>query len=736
LALSLAQTFGQETPARILQEDYQLHITRTSEKISVDGELNEAIWSQAEKAENFWMSYPMDGIHSDKGNGTSVMMTYDETNIYVAAICKGGGPYIIPSLKRDAETFWRGDAFAIVLDPVNEQTNGFVFGSNVAGVQTESLITGDTGRRGGFRRGVNGAWDNKWISEVKIYEEYWTVEISIPYKSLRFGNNDRWGLNFVRSHSASNSYHTWSPVPVQFRGLDLGFTGALIWDKTPETKKSNISVIPYVLGSVNKDFEEGTPNDYNVQVGGDVKVAIGSGLNLDLTINPDFSQVDVDQQVTNLTTVNLRFPERRLFFLENSDIYSDFGIPPMRPFFSRRIGLDEDGNAIPIAYGARLSGNLNKDLRIGVMNLQTKSNDDFLGQNYTSIAVHQKVLDRSVVKGYFHNRSAYEDGGFKGNDYNRTAGLEFSYRSKDGGTNGFAGYGKSWSPELEGDNYFYNAAFGYNDRIWSFYTNIAGVGNNYRADMGFIPRINHYDAVADETNKIGFHHGYTSITYTIYPESNPAVISHNIALFNDFDYTKDGFDLITNSTTARYRMNWANSSNLSMAYSFEAQGLLYPFDFVADKPLPVGRYNYNFGGIEYQTDRRKPLSMELGFEYGGFYNGTRTQYSAEVSYRAQPWGNFALTFVKNDLVFPEEYGEIELLLIGPKAEISFSRLFAWTTFLQYNTQAENFNINSRLQWRFQPMSDIFIVYSDNYATDIWGPKNRGLIVKMNYWLNL
>ena len=128
--------------------------------------------------------------------------------------------------------------------------------------------------------------------------------------------------------------------------------------------------------------------------------------------------------------------------------------------------------------------------------------------------------------------------------------------------------------------------------------------------------------------------------------------------------------------------------------------------------------------------------MELGFEYGGFYNGTRTQYSAIVSYRAQPWGNFAMTFVKNDLVFPDEYGETELLLIGPKTEISFSRLFAWTTFLQYNTQADNFNINSRLQWRFQPMSDIFIVYSDNYATDIWGPKNRGLIVKMNYWLNL
>ncbi|NND33377.1 MAG: hypothetical protein HKN76_12370, partial [Saprospiraceae bacterium] len=512
--------------------------------------------------------------------------------------------------------------------------------------------------------------------------------------------------------------------------------GALVWDQTPKPVKSNIAVIPYVLGSTFRDFEEGIPSDNNFQVGGDAKIGVTSGLNLDLTINPDFSQVDVDEQVTNLTTVNIRFPERRLFFLENSDIYSDFGIPPMRPFFSRKIGLDDDGNPIPIAYGARLSGNVNKDLRIGVMNLQTKATNEFFGQNYTSISAHQQVFGRSIIKGYFHNRQAYVEGDFLSDDYNRVAGMEYSYLSNSGRWRATAGYGKSWSYELNDDNYYYNAFISYDSRNFGIYSNVSGVGNNYRADMGFLQRFDHYDAVRDTTYKIGYHHGFTRANYNIYPEGNPAINSHVIGLRNVFDFTKDDWTLIQNTLTLSYDLNWANSSQFGIELVHEDQGLLYPFAFTDDDPLPVGNYNFNYLGVEYQSDSRRQFNYEVGFEHGGFYNGTRTQYSAEFKYRAQPWGNFGLRFVQNDLEFPAEYGAIKLFLLGPKLEFNFSRNLFWTTFLQYNTQRENFNINSRLQWRFKPLSDLFIVYTDNYATDNWGPKNRGLVIKMNYWINV
>lgn len=723
-----------------LQEDYQIPISRTEQKINVDGALDEEIWSRAEKISNFWMSYPTDDQRAAPEIQTEVMMTYDDNFIYIAAICKGGGPYVIPSLKRDNPNFWQGDAFAVLFDPVNERTSGFSFGVNPAGVQTESLITGRTGRRGDQRpgrspTGVNRAWDNKWYTNAKVSNEQWTTEMAIPFKSLRFGEKGSWGINFIRSHSASNSYHTWSPVPVQFRGVDLGYTGALIWDTAPKKSKSNISVIPYALASGLKDFEEGSATESKFQYGADAKVAVTSNLNLDITLNPDFSQVDVDEQVTNLSTVNVRFPERRLFFLENSDLFENVGIPPMRPFFSRRIGLDEDNNTIPISYGLRLSGNVNKDFRIGIMNVQTKEQEDFLGQNYTSIALNQRVLKRSVIKGYFHNRQSVADGKFQFKDYNRTGGLEFEYQSLDGKWRSVGGYSQAFSDGVKGDNYYYNTIISYNSRTLSFYNNLAGVGNNYFADMGFIPRFNHYDAVRDTTLQIGFNHMYTRLSYAIYPKNTPKIISHTFAARNILDFTNED-QLIGNSSEIEYQLSFRNTSSFSIGLNHDTYNLLFPFDFTDAEPLPTGRYTYDYFSINYRTDQRKLFSLQAGIEMGGFYNGDRTQYSLNLRYRVQPWGNFGLNFVQNELQFPEPYGKESLFLVGPRIELNFSRNLFWTTFLQYNTQSDNFNVNSRLQWRFQPLSDLFIVYTDNYAVEFWGPKNRGLVLKINYWLNL
>ncbi|MGI9544951.1 MAG: DUF5916 domain-containing protein, partial [Cyclobacteriaceae bacterium] len=431
-----------------LQDRYQIKINKAIEKITVDGNLGEGAWEAADFAKDFWMSFPVDDTRSREEIQTAVRLTYDDNFLYVGAICYGSDDYIIPTLKRDSREFWRGDVFAVLIDPVNEASNGFVFGVNPAAVQYEALVSGRTGTRAelasrtGGSSSFSSAWDNKWYAEVETAGDHWSVEIAIPFKTLRFDpDKTSWGVNFTRGEPRSNSWHTWSPVPRQFLTMDLGYTGAMIWDQPPGKVKGNISVIPYTLGSVVKDFEDGTPSDWNFRAGGDAKIAITSSLNLDITFNPDFSQVDVDEQVTNLTTFNIRFPERRLFFLENSDLFSNFGIPPMRPFFSRRIGLDEDGNTIPINYGLRLSGNVTKDLRVGVMNMRTKESNEFAGQNYTSVALHQQVLERSVVKAYFHNRDAMEGDEFTTNDYNRTAGLEFNYFSQDAKWQGFGGYG-------------------------------------------------------------------------------------------------------------------------------------------------------------------------------------------------------------------------------------------------------------------------------------------------------
>lgn len=740
LCYSLA-ALSQPSAQANLQEDYQLRVHRTNDAMEIDGHLREKAWREAEPAGDFWMSFPVDDRRAAAETQTEVRLAYDDQYLYIGVVCHDQDQYVIPTLKRDSPDFWQGDAFAVVIDPVNERTNGFSFGVSPANVQIESLITGQTGRRidqlsGQSSRGINDAWDNKWYSAVQTYPDQWIIEMAIPFKSLRFSAEKKtWGINFVRGEPGTNSFHTWTPVPVQLRGEDLGYTGALIWDDAPRRVKRNVAVIPYVLGSGNRDFEEDQPTQLDFQAGADAKVAITSSLNLDVTINPDFSQVEVDQQVANLTRFNIRFPERRLFFLENSDLFEDFGIPPMRPFFSRRIGLDLEGNTIPIQYGLRLSGNLNQDLRLGLMNMKTGETDLQAGQNYTSLALHQRVMKRSVIKGYFHNRQAVNHNETNEDRFNRTGGMEFSYQSPDGRWRGFGGGGLSFTDGLSGENYFYNVGGGYDGRNLSFYSNLAGVGDNYVVDMGFVPSQEHYDALQDTTHRVGYHHQYSRIGYTIYPQNHPRVISHQVGLRSITD-VRTNWDFIGNNLELEYNLRWQNTGSFRAAGTHEDLNLLFPFAFTDGEPLPAGRYRFDYFEISYLTDQRKPFRLEAGFQYGSFYNGKRTQYTLGLKYRAQPWGNFDLNFVVNNLDFPDIYGDEDLFLISPRVEINFSTNLFWTTFLQYNTQQDNFNINSRLQWRFQPMSDLFIVYADNYAVEFWGPKNRTVVLKLNYWLNL
>ena len=218
--------------------------------------------------------------------------------------------------------------------------------------------------------------------------------------------------------------------------------------------KRNIALIPYVSTDIHKNFESFLGTNYGYNAGIDAKISMTSNLNLDITINPDFSQVDVDEQQTNLTTVNLTFPERRIFFLENNDIFNNFGTY-VKPFFSRKIGLDNNGNTIPILFGARLSGNINKNLRIGAMNTQTHSQDS-PGNNYSSFAVHQRILKRSTVRGYFHNRQAYNSETILSGDFNRIGGLEFNYSSKDSKWRSIIGYGLALSENEKKRNHLFN----------------------------------------------------------------------------------------------------------------------------------------------------------------------------------------------------------------------------------------------------------------------------------------
>lgn len=288
-----------------------LHISKTTDRITIDAEMNEPVWKTAEVATKFKQYFPFDSSYAKAQ--TEVRMTYDDNFIYVFAQMYnlGKGQYVTPSLRRD----FRGeanDSFVVQFDTFQDNTNSFQFGINPFGVQREGLVA-NGGSTNQSDLSLN--WDNKWYSEAKMLEDRWVCEFAIPFKSLRYKHGlSSWNINFYRINSQFAERSTWAPIPRNFPLISLAFTRKLLWDQPLDKPGSNISIIPYAAARSSQNFEKGEPGQSASAFGGDAKVAIGPALNLDLTVNPDFSQVEVDQQVTNLDRFEIFFPERRQFF--------------------------------------------------------------------------------------------------------------------------------------------------------------------------------------------------------------------------------------------------------------------------------------------------------------------------------------------------------------------------------------------------------------------------------------
>lgn len=717
------------------KEKFRVSIQRAVDKIQIDGKLEEESWKVADATKTFHYKWPKD-------NGvvplqSEMRLTYDDDFLYIAAICQDDHPeYIIQTLKRD-DRIWSSDGIGVIIDPVNQQSNGFVFYTNALGVQTEGLLTGNNNSEDGMSRD----WDNKWFVETTQEEDgKWYAEFAIPFKTLRYDARlSEWGINFIRCDVGNNAFSTWAQIPLQFDATDLAYAGTLVWDTPPKPTRSNFSIIPYVTAEVSQDFDEGDGSlQPTADAGLDAKVAVSSSLNLDLTVNPDFSQIEVDVQQTNLTRFNLFFPERRTFFLENSDIFANFGIPPVRPFFSRRIGLDSDGNAIPILFGARLSGNASKNLRIGAMTMQTAATDTEVGQNYSVAAFQQRVFKRSSFQGIAINRQGFQDGAFDGNDFGRNLGGEFTYSTASGQWQAWAGYHASFKPEKYNNNGFSSFGFAYNDKNFSTIQSFAGIGENYITDTGFTLRLDNYDADRDTVVRIGYNQLYQSFQFTFFPKKENSKINFQRLELENFMVWDDTWHHTFRNTDLNYSVFLDNASWIQVGLSQTTEELPFGTNLLGDEfdNLPKGWYSYGNVNAFYRSNPRKLFSYRLRGNYGWFYNGTLARIGGNLNYRVQPWGVFSLDFERNVVKLPENYGTANLWLIGPRIGINFTKNIFWTTFLQYNTQDDNFNINSRLQWRFQPMSDLFVVYTDNYRIENFGAKSRALVLKLNYWLTL
>ncbi|SFA76520.1 DUF5916 domain-containing protein [Algoriphagus aquimarinus] len=704
---------------------------KVKDPIVLDGVLDEEIWDSEGWSENFTQNFPSDT--SQATASTRFKIAYDDENLYIAAVMQNVGPrkYVSTSLRRD----YRGEAndgITFMFDTFNDKTNAFQFGVNPYGVQREGLVSNG----GAKSEDLSLAWDNKWFAEAVIYEDRWQIEAIIPLSTLRFQDGGQnWNLNFYRIDSHEGEKSTWSPIPRQFSLLSLAFSRKLIFEEPLEKNDANISLIPYVASRMSRNYLEGTKEKPTPSIGGDAKVGIGPALNLDLTFNPDFSQVEVDEQVTNLDRFEIFFPERRQFFLENGDLFANFGHPLARPFFSRRIGVDRDENTgqniqNKIIYGARISGKITDDWRVGMMNMQTASDDEagISGKNFSVLAVQKKIFSRSNIGFIFVDRESFAldeyQSVFDPNAYNRLVGLEYNLASEDNKWTGKAFYHRTFEKEVGENPGTFNAFVRYNDLHWNGSVSYLDIGENYNPLVGFAPRV-------------GYKRFNPDLAYVFFPKSR--IINRHGPKIDYEQLFNENLGTTDRDLKLIYEVRFQNLAQITITQRNRYIYLFKEFDptRTGAEPLPTGTdYNTNTIGVELKSNPRKLFNITLTSEFGQYFTGNIRKIQSEMALRLGYIANISMNFSYNQIRLPEPQADANLLLVGPRIDLTVSKKLFWTTFIQYNNQIDNLNINTRLQWRYATVSDMFIVYTDNYFPGDFMPKQRSLVFKLNYWLNL
>ena len=705
---------------------------KLKEPITLDGILDEGIWKDAEGWNgNFMQYFPSDTSLSKVP--TRVKIAFDDNNLYLAAIMENSGPrkYVSTSLRRD----YRGeqnDGISFVFDTFNDGTNAFQFGVNPYGVQREALLA-----NGGSRaEDLNLAWDNKWYAEAKMMENHWQVEVIIPLSTIRFNEGaQNWNVNFYRVDSHTGERSTWAPIPRNIPIITTAFLRKMIFEEPLQKKGANVSLIPYVAGRTSRNFLENSSEPLRPAIGGDAKIGIGPAMNLDLTFNPDFSQVEVDQQVTNLDRFEIFFPERRQFFLENGDLFDSFGQPRSRPFFSRRIGVDIDsatGQNVQskIIYGARLSGKLNENWRVGAMNMQTATDDEagIVGKNFTVLALQRKVFERSNIGLIYVNKESlaldeYQQL-FDPTAYNRLLGVDYNLNSANGKWTGKVFYHRTFESVKVDKPYSFNAYLLYNDLHWNWTFSIQDVGKSYNPEVGFVPR--------SDFKRIN-----PDLTYLFYPKSK-FINRHGPKL--EFE----GLWNETLGTTDRdinlgYLVRFNSLAELEVTQRNRYVYLFSSFDPTRSggAPLAAGTdYSYQNVLVEFRSNPRKKLNLNLIGEFGEYFTGNIQRITTQTGLRLGYLANISMNFNYARIRLPQPQRDADLILVGPRIDLTLTKELFWTTFVQYNSQIDNMNINTRIQWRYAPVSDFFLVYTDNYFPGDFMPKQRSLVFKLNYWLNL
>jgi hypothetical protein len=721
-------------------------IKRVDIPIKIDGVLSDSVWKSSKFSGDFWQHFPYDT--SKAKVQTQFALCYNDKFLYAAFICENPNPkkpFVVNNLKRDFSVL-TNDAIVLTLSPFLDGQNGFSFGVTPYNAQREGAV------ENGGTFGVTTAWDQVWFSATQLHDNYWIAEMAIPLSSIRFNQSSKnWGVNVARMDFKSNEISTFKRVPRNFNISGLVFVDTVKFHHLPP-KRFNGAIIPYI-SNVTSQLKSSDKPIHQPRFGFDAKIGLTQSLNLDVTVNPDFANVDVDAQQINLTRFSLFFPERRQFFIENSDLFANFGFRQIRPFFSRKIGLTSKGTNIPISYGMRLSGKYGNRLRLGLMNVTTSTDgiNAFNPINYSIFAVQRKVLNASNVGFIWVHDQVLN---VPNKDYNSVIGTEFNLLTSNNRYSGKAFVQKSIYPGLSFKNGYAHATwFLYKTLDWMLMWNHEYVSKSYSARTGFVPRIDNYDPVSKRIIKMDYWRLEPEIKRTFYPSGKGKINNYSFFIYNS-SYYDSSFKLTESITQYAAELYFQNGSYVRGFVHQDYYNLFLPFR----PPVALknggyfdGKHRWLAGNLSFETNNRKRLSLLGEVDFGGYFIGNKAEYSGTLNWRVKGLGKkriprlfIAANFRHIDFYLSDS-GNYRIDLIGLKTEYTLSTTSYITGYWQLNAQNKLMNMNLRYQWRYRPMSDLFIVFSQNWDQvmilpnrtnqfDQWMLGGRSLAVKLNFWL--
>jgi hypothetical protein len=693
--------------------------------ITVDGALDEAVWRAAQPAGDFIQAEPHEGEPATEP--TDVSIAYDHDALYIGVVCHDTPPsvLVVNDIRKD---FGAGeqDSFELILDTFADRRNGFVFVVNPAGAKSDTQIANEG-------RDVNTNWDAVWTVATTRSESGWTAEIRIPFKTLRFerGADRIWGVNFSRHIRRKNEVDYWSPVPRVYNLYRASMAGTLAG--LPDASQGqNLRVKPWISGDVTRGLAGGD-FDPDVHAGLDVKYGVTPSLTLDVTVKPDFAQAEADEQQVNLTQFSLFFPEKREFFLENSGMFYFGDIPresrlgnarfsppeeEMLLFFSRRIGLTDRGEEIPIAAGGRLTGRVGRN-GIGLMTIQTQDVPGRAGDNYTVLRGRRDILRNSDVGAIFLSRQSAG----ASSDRNEVAGVDANFRFLRAlSLNGFLS--KSWTPGVDHGETAGKGSIVWNDNFLHTQYSLLSVGDNFRDDIGFIKRRGIRKHFADFGirfrpewwRKLGIRELHPHTRYNIYTDQSNTKVTHTNHVAMAWFFERGGY--------------------LELQWNPRFERITVPFAIRPDQSFAVGSYGWNEYVLELETDHSRKVSGSALVTSGGFWSGS--QLSTKIGVTVRPSYHLTLdtALQRNDIHLPAPMHDFVTNLVTTRIGYAFNTRTFLDALVQYNTDLRQFSTNLRFDLIHRPLSDLFVVYNEQRLTETPTRINtgRGLIVKYTHML--